>query len=568
MKLWPNSMFFRMKLLSRGWTSGSYSRLLLDQIFNRLRTSAVSTGEQTLALGTCAAADTKDTKAQPTAASVLPHYRRRPLTCLADAAELEVGNASGFARQMPDDYGYRQLLRKWWEWDYIAKSAEDVGVLNGNSLGVGMGVGNEPLIFYFANHCKKIIATDLYAADASWREARFDHADVVCQTSPIPFPRERVEVRNADMRALGIADASADFAWSCSSIEHVPTLRDLLLVFDELARVLKIGGYAFLTTEFCLSQPPYLLPGVNALDPGLLELLRDSLGAFEFVGVTDLSYNFAYPANAPSARRYVPPGLTRLPCVPIQPAYRWGQVANLVGLSVIAPIAFVLRRREGANAKWKDLRITREVRAFTESVAQLKADRIHGVVRRLQPLVESGPHGLTPQFYHHVFRFYIEAMAKDITFSKHDVTREIAKFMGQLPQGVVHDADCLDMVGYLLEAAGHHEDAARLYKLAMNSPSTSREHVVKLAFDYCRAMKHLGKFGKAVEAAAPVLHDLIVTGSSSDELARLASNRKQCGSLNRSDLHHLQNLVSDLVTQSSTNFKNEAFRCAQSLEAA
>ena len=488
--------------------------------------------------------------------TVLPRCRPRPLTCLGDVAELETGGVSRFAGEMPPDYGHRALLRKWWEWDYLAKSAEELGVLNSDAVGVGLGVGNEPLTFYFANYCKKIIATDLYSASTVWKGARFAQVEAVYQTSPIPFPRDRVEVRNADMRTLGIPNASADFAWSCSSIEHVPTLRDLMKVFDELARVLKIGGYALLTTEFCLTQPPYVLPGVNAWDPNLLHALANALGAFEFVGVTDLSHNFAHPANAPKARRYRPAGLTRLPAVPLQAPYRAGQMANLVGLSVITPIAFVLKRRAGSNAAWKDLQISDDVRVFSESVAQLKCGRNRQVIRQLEPLFADGPERLSLQFHHHVGRYFVEALALDRGPTHPDVASTIARFIQQLPPGDVQDADCLDLVGYLLGEAGNYEQSARVYRLAMNSPSTSQDHVVKLAFDYCRVMKRAGHFRQAVDEAVCVLCDLVTSGIPAYEFEYAVTAGEKHAGLTESDIGCLHDAFSDRLSQSATNFSD------------
>jgi SAM-dependent methyltransferase len=498
--------------------------------------------------------------------TVLSRCRPRPLTCLGDAAELDTGGVSRFAGAMPPDYGHRANLRKWWEWDFLAKSAEELGVLNSDSVGVGLGVGDEPLIFYFANYCKKIIATDLYSASTIWKEARFAQVEAVYQNSPIPFPRDRVEVRHADMRTLGMPNASADFAWSCSSIEHVPTLRDLMLVFDELARVLKIGGYALLTTEFCLTQPPYVLPGVNAWDPNLFVALANALGAFEFVGVTDLSHNFAHPANAPKARRHRPAGMNRLPAVPLQASYRAGQMANMVGLSVITPIAFVLKRREGSNAAWNDLEICDDVRVFSESVAQLKCGQNKQVVRQLEPLFADGPDRLSLQFYHHVGRYFVESLALDRGSTHPHVASTIDRFIQHLPHGDVQDADCLDMVGYLLGEAGNYKESAHVYRLAMNSPSTSQDHVVKLAFDYCRVMKRAGHFRRAVDEAVPVLCDLVTSGIPVHEFEYAVTAGEKHAGLTDPDLRYLHYAFSDCLSQSAKNFSDGVLACTQAFD--
>lgn len=486
---------------------------------------------------------------------MVPRYRTRPLTCLADAAEIELGGGSRFAAEIPSNYWRRGMQRKWWEWDYLAKCAEELGVLHPGSIGVGLGVGDEPLIFYFANYCQKIIATDFYSSNTIWHEARFARAEEVYRSSPIAFPRERVDVHNADMRSLGIPDASVDFAWSCSSIEHVPTLCDLLQVFDELARVVKIGGYALLTTEFCLSQPPYLLPGLNALDGDLFVRWIEALGAFELVGITDLSYNSSHPGNAPRARGYWPARVE--PGAPLQlpPAFRYGDSALMVGLSAIAPVAFVLRRRPGANATWAELSISEPVRAYSESVKQVQDRRVEGVVERLRPWVERGPEGQSLQFYHQLFRIRLEAMVHDGVSTQQDLLREIARFSQHLPSGVVQDADILDLVGYLLDSAGQHDEAARIFSLAMWSPSTCQDHAVSLALRYYRTMKRAGRLREALDDVAKLLANVAVGGMPLNQFLLAVENGQIDERLSAEDISRLHDAAGRKMSQSVKQFQ-------------
>lgn len=121
--------------------------------------------------------------------------RARPGTCLGDVSELDSRKLSSFDAVMPQDYFVRKLPRKWWEWEYIAECAETLDLLNSSTTALGLGAGFEPLIFHFANSCKAVIAT----------------TKQVIESAPIRFPTDRVEVRNADMRQTGAADASVDF---------------------------------------------------------------------------------------------------------------------------------------------------------------------------------------------------------------------------------------------------------------------------------------------------------------------------------------------------------------------
>jgi SAM-dependent methyltransferase len=179
---------------------------------------------------------------------------------LAHAADLVRPRVASWRALLPDDYTARLYSRKAWEFEFIAAAAEELGMLNGNKVALGIGVGSEPLIFFFARHARQVVATDLYSSQAAWSTARIDDVERIFDASPFPDPRERVSVRNADMRALPFADEEFDFCWSCSSIEHVDNLAQIVAVYNEIVRVLKPCGYAILTTEFCVSRPPYQLP--------------------------------------------------------------------------------------------------------------------------------------------------------------------------------------------------------------------------------------------------------------------------------------------------------------------
>ena len=123
---------------------------------------------------------------------------------------------------MPTDYIQRHNLRKWWEWEYIAECADLCGHLHETQRAVGLGVGCEPLTFYFSRFCRSVLATDLYSTHTIWKEARVDDCEAIYSSSPITFPRERVEVKNADMRSLPIPDGGVDFAWSSPASSMFP----------------------------------------------------------------------------------------------------------------------------------------------------------------------------------------------------------------------------------------------------------------------------------------------------------------------------------------------------------
>lgn len=448
-------------------------------------------------------------------------FRQRPCTCLADVAELDSRSPSTFDKAMrPDDFG-RRLPRKWWEWEYIAECAEILGLLRRGSTALGLGVGFEPLIFHFAHHCQRVIATDLYSPDTPWTEARFKSAQQVLDSSPFPYPQDRVEVRNADMRRTGAASSSIDFVWSCSSIEHVPTLRDLFLVFAEISRILKIGGHAILTTEFCVTGNPYLLPGVNAWNNDIFETIKDALPGFEFLGSADLSFNSLHPGNAPRPRRYLP--LSSLPASAPHFSYyhRSGSIANPVGLSIIVPIAFVLRKISNTPvADWDAVEIPTRLRTYSDGVGAFFNGKNDIAINKLGEVYRSTNDDL--QLKHLAFRFFIDAKARSGFMLRRKVFIDtIEEFLMQLPKGPVQDADALDICGYLLGECGRIGRAMEVYRKCILSPSTSREHVFQLLLRYLALAAKSGVASEATEFTATIIADLVQFGISSSELNRL-----------------------------------------------
>lgn len=448
--------------------------------------------------------------------------RARPGTCLGDVSELDSRKLSSFDAVMPQDYFVRKLPRKWWEWEYIAECAETLDLLNSSTTALGLGAGFEPLIFHFANSCKAVIATDLYSSDTAWSEARFATTKQVIESAPIRFPTDRVEVRNADMRQTGAADASVDFVWSCSSIERIPTLKDLFLVFAEIDRILKVGGHAILTTEFTVTGNPYLLPGVNAWNDELFEAIKPALRGFEFVGPTDLSFNALHPGNAARPRRYLP--ASSLPGSSPQLSYyhRAGTLANPVGLSIIVPIAFVLRKTSNAGvAAWNEIAISPLVRMYADGLDAFFADRLPEAIELLGNVYRSQDCDL--QMKHLAFRFMIDAKAKSGQMAQPETFADaIEEFTTQVPSGPVQDADCLDLCAYLLGECGRVAQSLRLYEKCIKSPSTSREHLFELLGSYLVLADKHGAKSHSDELAASIISDLVQFGLSGVELMQMS----------------------------------------------
>lgn len=471
----------------------------------------------------------------------LGHRRTRPLTCLGDVAELEVSPLSAFDAAMPADHPQRQLPRKWWEWDYIAACAEQLELLRPTSTALGLGCGNEPLIFYFANYCQRVIATDLYSSDTNWREARFSTLRAVLASSPIPFPHEHVDILNADMRNTGVDDASIDFIWSCSSIEHVHSISDVVQIFSEIDRVLKPGGYAILTTEFAITENPYLLPGVNAWSVDLLPLLKTCFSQYEWIGVEDVGFNWRHPGNTARPRRYLP--LSSLGRLTRRFPYnrRAGTLANPVGLSVIVPIGFVVRKPATAAAAgitpWDRLPVSPLIRCFDAGITAFAENRNSDCVASLDTVCTDVD--ADRQLAHLAFRFSIDARARLGEMQDRAAFEDrILNFLDRwMPPGVVQDADCLDICGYLLGELGNTVEGLTIYEKCLLSPSTSRGHVFELLIRYLEAADVNDQRARAEAFAEEILLDLAALGLSDHEytieFANVLRKRKRLKNLEK-----------------------------------
>ncbi len=138
--------------------------------------------------------------------------------------------------------------RKTWEYIQVYNGLQALGFLNGKTRALGLGVGTESLIYAFTNVCESVVATDLYNSQ-SWETAALPTAEVY-QKNLFPYQPDRLAVQHMDMTQIEFPDESFDFVWSCCSIEHVNSFRDLHKVYQEIHRVLKPNGIAALTTEY------------------------------------------------------------------------------------------------------------------------------------------------------------------------------------------------------------------------------------------------------------------------------------------------------------------------------
>ena len=62
------------------------------------------------------------------------------------------------------------VYRKDWEWTHCIYGLEELGAIRESAMGLGVGAGREPLIFYFGDRIRKTVALDLSMEMTSGRE--------------------------------------------------------------------------------------------------------------------------------------------------------------------------------------------------------------------------------------------------------------------------------------------------------------------------------------------------------------------------------------------------------------
>lgn len=147
------------------------------------------------------------------------------------------------------------MYRKGWEYTHCLYGLNLLGAIHPGAVGLGVGVGHEPTIFYLAEHIKEVVATDLYD-HPQWSA---NEATATVLTRPQDFcPRSvdlsRVRFQIAIGANLPFEDGCFDFCWSLSSIEHFGGHGEAAKAMCEIARVMRPGGIACIATEYILLE--------------------------------------------------------------------------------------------------------------------------------------------------------------------------------------------------------------------------------------------------------------------------------------------------------------------------
>ncbi len=148
--------------------------------------------------------------------------------------------------------------RKVWEWVQGVAGMARLGCLQPSARTLGVAVGHEPVIYWLANRVSGVVATDLYRGVFADNEATPDILHDPDKYAAYPYPPERVRFLPMSGTDMCFADETFDMVFSFCSIEHFGSRANSLRSLQEMARVLRPGGVAVVSTEVLLNdQPPH-----------------------------------------------------------------------------------------------------------------------------------------------------------------------------------------------------------------------------------------------------------------------------------------------------------------------
>ncbi len=170
-----------------------------------------------------------------------------------------------FWRQCLDMMAYRTSFgvvapeirhRKMWEWIQGVSGLIRLGCLTPSARALGVAAGHEPVIYWLANRVAQVYATDLYSGRFAGHEATPDVMQDPDKYAPYPYPRERVHFFPMSGSDIAFGDATIDLIFSFCSIEHFGSRENSRRSLQEMARVLRPGGIAAVSTEVLLNDSP------------------------------------------------------------------------------------------------------------------------------------------------------------------------------------------------------------------------------------------------------------------------------------------------------------------------
>lgn len=192
----------------------------------------------------------------PSAPITPPRFARR-VNKLAAESDWTGEEWLSFFDAVGEPHFRQEKHRKGWEWAQAAYALDQLGLLHEGAIGLGVGAGQESILFYLANHARLIIATDIYGeGDFADGEASASMLTTPAQYAWIPYPEDHLQVMYMNGLALDFSDEHFDFTFSFSSIEHFGGHEAAAQAVREMARVTRVGGAIVLATEMVLNGIP------------------------------------------------------------------------------------------------------------------------------------------------------------------------------------------------------------------------------------------------------------------------------------------------------------------------
>jgi SAM-dependent methyltransferase len=152
------------------------------------------------------------------------------------------------------------MHRKPYEFAQLIYGCRKLRVLRDEASIVSIGAGHELVLYWLANHVRRVVATDMYEGVWQDKQGREGDPDVLRRPddyAPFPYRRDHLTFVKMDGRRLAFRDGTFDIAYSLSSIEHFGGLTGAVATLREMARVLKPGGVLALATEYVLDGPSH-----------------------------------------------------------------------------------------------------------------------------------------------------------------------------------------------------------------------------------------------------------------------------------------------------------------------
>ncbi len=265
------------------------------------------------------------------------------------------------------------IHRHYWEFAVGLYGLDKLGFIRPDARALSVGAGVEWPLFYLANRIDRVHAIDIY--DDAWYGGEKDptvpgNAE---RLAPFPYRDDALIFQRMDALDLKFADDSFDFAFSFSSIEHFNgpdflTHEASSWAMCEIARVLKPGGVAVISTELLLedvAHPEYFTP--REVESCLVRPSGLKL-------VEPVDYGVDERLLADPVWLDGPPGTFR-PGVP-------HTSVRLGGVTFTSVVLF-LRKPEGWRPHWRWARLPRAATVQSRRLADSLRTPVRGALRKL-----------------------------------------------------------------------------------------------------------------------------------------------------------------------------------------